>query len=93
MRRTKIVELIEFNELSDEVQESIIDDTIRYIIDTTNFEKLNKNTKLYKAYKDCEKNKTPWFLGQYIWEYCKKMVLKECRRWSYSEDGSIAEAK
>ena len=93
MRRTKIVELIEFDELSDKVQESIIDDTIRDIIDTTDFEKLNKNTKLYKAYKDCEKMSTPWFLGQYIWEYCKKMVLKECRGWLYSEDASIAEAK
>lgn len=93
MRRTKNVELIEFDELSDEVQKGIINDTIQLIIDTTNFEKLNKNTKLYKAYKACEKMKTPWFLGQYIWEYCKKMVLKACRRRLYSEDGSIAEAK
>lgn len=85
MIHNKSVEFFKFNELSDEVQERIIDDTIRFIIDTTDFEKINKNTKLYKAYKDCEKNKTPWLLGQYIWEYCKKMVLKECSRGLYSE--------
>ena len=93
MHKTKIIELIEFDELSDEVQESVIDDTIRFIIDTTDFDKLNKNTKLYKAYKACEKMSTPWFLGQYIWEYCKKMVLKTCKGWLYSEDGTIAKAK
>ena len=93
MRRTEIVELIEFNELSEEVQEGAINETIQFMIDTTDFEKLNKNTRLYKAYKACEKMKTPWFLGQYIWEYCEKMVLKECKRWLYSKDGSITEAK
>lgn len=93
MRRTKIIELIEFDELSDEVQKGVINDTIQFIIDTTDFDKLNKNTKLYKAYKACEKMNTPWFLGQYIWEYCEKKVLEECRCWLYSEDGSITETK
>ena len=93
MHKTKVLELIEFNELSEEIQNKIIINVIQSIIDTTDFEELNKNTNLYKAYRDCNKMRTPWFLGQYIWDYCKKRILKQCRNWLYSKDGIIMESK
>lgn len=93
MAREKIIKLMDFNKLSQESQNRIISEVITTIIDTTEFDQLHKNSKLYKAYRDCAKMKTPWFLGEYIWEYCKSMVLKECRRWLYSEDATIMEAK
>ena len=93
MTREKIIRLIEFNKLSKESQDCVINSVITTIIDTTDFGQLHKNSKLYKAYRDCTKMKTPWFLGEYIWEYCKSMVLKECKRWLYSEDATIMEAK
>ena len=93
MQRTKIIELFRFDKLSEEAQNKAINDVIRTIIETTDFMKLNKNSKLYKAYRDCERMQTPWFLAEYIWDYCKSAILKECRRWVYSADATIIEAR
>lgn len=93
MKRTKVIELFEFKELSEDTQDKVISDTVQTIIDTTDFSKLNKNSKLYKAYKDCEKNQTPWFLAEYVLDYCRSMILRECRRWVYSADATIVEPK
>lgn len=50
MRIAKI-NVYKYNELETSVQEKIVNDTIQFIIETTDFESLNKNTNLYKAYK------------------------------------------
>lgn len=86
---TKQIEIYNFKELSTETQEKIINEFVQMIVENTNFEELDKHTNLYKAYKKCEELKTPWFLGQYIWEYDKKNILKMCKNYNYLKNGEI----
>lgn len=89
--RKKIIELeiYKFNELKEETQKDIICRYIKDLIETTNFEKLNKNSKLYKAYKRASENYTPWFLGNFILETCEKEIKKELNKNEYLETGEI----
>ena len=72
----KKIKIYNFKELKEDIQNKVIDNFINMIINFTNFEELNKNTNLYKAYKKAEMMKTPYFLGQYIWEYDKKTYIR-----------------
>lgn len=87
----KKIKIYDFKELDQNIQENIINDFINMIVEMTNFEELNKNSNLYKAYKKCEELQTPWFLGQYIWDYDKKNVLKMCKSYNYLKNGEIYE--
>lgn len=86
---TRKIKIYKFKELKENVQEKIINDFITMIAQETNFEELNKNTNLYKAYLECERMQTPWFLGQYIWEYDKNHILKMCNSYNYTSNGEI----
>lgn len=85
----KKIKIYNFKELKSNVQEKIINNFINMIIENTNFENLNKNSNLYKAYKKAEENKVPWFLGEFIYEYDLKNILKMCTNYSYLENGEI----
>ena len=87
----KKIKIYDFKELDQNIQENIINDFINMIVEMTNFEKLNKNSNLYKAYKKCKELQTPWFLGQYIWDYDKKNILKMCKSYNYLKNGEIYE--
>lgn len=80
---------MKFKELSDKVQKSLIDDYINWIVESVDFEELNHNTNLYKAYKKSEDMRTPWFIGSYIWEYCENQIIKELSKYKYDENGEI----
>lgn len=81
--------IYKFDELKEDVKLKIINQLIELIIDTTDFEKLHKNSNLYKAYKKSEDLKTPWFLGEFIFDMCKPYVLKKCRQYEYYENGIV----
>lgn len=85
------IKVYKFDELSKVVQESIINKVVSILVDTTNFEELNKNSNLYKAYKKANEMMTPWFIGQYIWDYDKKNILKMCKSYNYLNNGEIYE--
>lgn len=82
------IELFKFKELNKDVQESVINSTIDRLIETTDFSKLNHNSNMYKAYKRSVNLKTPWFLGQFIWEYCEKAVRKMLNEFYYDTYGT-----
>lgn len=88
---TKEYKVYKFDELSEDAKNKIINEYIETIILTTDFSMLNKNTNLYQAFKESEKMQTPWFLGQYIWEYCEKQILKELKKHEYYENGGFYE--
>lgn len=88
---TKKIKVYDFKELKEDIKERVIDEFINTIIKMTNFEELNKNSNLYKAYKKCKELQTPWFLGSYIWEYDEKNILKMCKSYNYLENGEIYE--
>lgn len=90
MRKVEI-SIFKFNELEEDIQESVIDSAIQFIIDTMDLEKLKnkKDSGLYKAWKKAEDMRTPWFLGSFIWEYAEKEVLELCRGNEYLKDGTV----
>ncbi len=83
------IKVYEFKELNEETQNKVINNTIDFITSITNFETINKNTNFYKAYKKAEELQTPWFLGQYLWDYAKNQILKMCKQYYYFKDGEI----
>ena len=86
---TKQINIYKFDELDKQTQSRIIENYITFWIDTTDIDTLNKNTNLYKAIKECEKMKTPWFLYQYIFNYCKKQILKDVKNYEYLANGEM----
>ena len=66
-----------FKELDDKAKDKAINEHIDFLIETVNVEELDKEDGLYKAIKEAEDMRTPWFVGAYIWDYCKEDILKE----------------
>lgn len=87
---TKEINIYKYNELNEEAQNRAISNYIEDLVMYTDFTSLDKRSNLYKAYKICELElKTPWFIGQYVWDYCKKDILKELKKWDYYENGGV----
>lgn len=85
----KEIEIYNFKELKENIKQMVINSFINMIVENTNFEELNKNTNLYKAYLKCKKMQTPWFISDYVWEYDKKHILKMCNFYNYTKNGQI----
>lgn len=81
--------IYKFNELKEESKDKVINNFIKELVEFTNFSKISKNSNLYKAYKQCEDLQTPWFIGNYIYDYCKKDILKKAKKYMYYENGNI----
>lgn len=88
MRKVEI-NIYKFKELEEEIQEKVICNYIDTLIATTDFDELSKNSNMYKAYKEAEKNQTPWFLGQFIWEYCEEQILKNISKLEFKKNGDV----
>ena len=86
---TKQINIYKFDELDENIQNKIITDYIDFILNTTDFEKINKNTNLYRAYKRCERMQTPWFIHQYVFDYCKRQILKVVKEYEYLQNGKM----
>lgn len=83
------INIYKFEELKEEVKEKVIEEYIKFLITTTDFEKINKNSNLYKAYKESTEMQTPWFLGSYIYDFCKKQIMKDINAQEYYKNGDI----
>ena len=88
MRKVEI-NIYKFKELKEEIQEKVICNYIDELIATTDFEEISKNSNMYKAYKKAEKMQTPWFIGQYIWQFCEDRILKDLNKLEFEKDGEI----
>ena len=83
----KEIKVYKFKELAEDIQYKIINEEVNFIAETTDFGEISKNSNLYRAYRDCEEMQTPWFIGEYIWDYCKKDILKRLNKYEYEADG------
>lgn len=81
--------LYRFKDLSETAKERAINDYITFLVEVTEFEKLHHNSNLYKACKIAEEMRTPWFIGEYIWDYCKKSILKDLNHDFFTADGKF----
>lgn len=86
---TKTIKIYKFDELDETVKNAIINTYIETLLISIDISKLNKKTNLYKAIKKANDLKTPWFTGQYVWDFCKNNILKDVKKYEYLEDGSI----
>lgn len=78
-----------FNELDENIKEKIINNYIEYLIDITDFETLHKNSNLYKAYKKSKELRTPWFIGQFVWDFCNKTILNNLKYEEFRKNGDL----
>ena len=84
----KEIEVYKFNELSEEIQNKIIEEEIEVMLDTTDYSKLSHNSNLYKAIKECEKMQTPWFITSYVYDYCGEKILKHLNKLEFTKNGN-----
>ena len=79
-----------FEELSQKAKDKAINDHINFLMKVTQYEEASDNYK--KALDKAEATKTPWFAGEYIWEYCKDEILQsiEMNHYEFNENGNIA---
>ena len=78
-----------YDELSEDIQNKIIEDYVNFLMESTDFSKISKRSNLYRAYKKANDMQTIWFLGSYIWEYCENMILKAVRQDYYLKSGEV----
>jgi len=83
------IDLYTFDELSEDLKTKVINQHIDTLIEVVDFESLNHNSNMYKAYRESEKMQTPWFIGEYIWDYCKKQIQEDVRAFEYYDNGEI----
>lgn len=80
----------EFDELEETAKDKVISDHIQFWIDFRHYNAENKGN-FERAIDEAERNRTPWFQGSYIWDYCKDEVLDDIRSSNYlfDKNGSI----
>lgn len=79
----------EFKDLSVDKQEKIIFDEIKCIVETTPYEQMSDD--MQRAIDDAEKNFTPWFQSQFIYDACKQQIINsiEINDYLFDKDGNM----
>ena len=83
------VKLYKFNELSEKAKETAINNEIQFMLDVYDVESEYVSDEYKRAIKKADAMQTPWFAGEYIWEYCKDEVLDNLSRYEFTGDGKI----
>lgn len=86
---SRSINVYEYDDLTEEVRQKVINEYIQFLIETTDFSELYHNSNMYKAYRKSEEMQTPWFLGNYIWDYCHMQIEESVREWEHYEDGRV----
>jgi len=89
--KQKLINIYEFKELSTEVQNKVIEDEIEFAIEEYNTD-ISTYAGVGKAIKISEELHTPWFLGQYVFDYCKDELYKYVEKYYYTKEGKTAES-
>ena len=86
---TKEYEVYKYNELTDDAKNKAMSDYIESLIEIMPFEEFSHDSNFYKAYKKAEEMKTPWFIGEYIYEYCKEELERDLNEYWFLTDGKF----
>lgn len=86
---TKEYTIYKFDELDENTQNSVVSNYIQDWLYSVDYEKLNKNSNLFKAIKKAEELQTPWFTIQYVYDYNKKVILRNVRKEEYYKNGNL----
>ena len=84
------VEAYEFEELSEEAKKRVINDHIQFWCECREYNSENKGN-FEKAVDEAERMLTPWFVGQYIAEYCMNEIIEDIKlnKYLFYKDGSL----
>jgi len=77
----------EYDDLNETAKMIAVNECIRFMIETFDIEHSTKDFR--KAVTKSEDMHTPWFLGEYVWEYCKKEVLLMVHHNLYDKRGKV----
>lgn len=84
---TKTYNVYSFDELSEEAQNKAISELIEFYIEVIPYEEMSSSMK--RACNKAEQMQTPWFVGSYIYDYCKAELVDELMEQSFLESGEI----
>ena len=71
-----------------ETQEKVINDVIQFMIEVYDDPK-EWSPEFTDAVHRANAMRTPWFVGEYIWELCKEEVLGICQDFLYFRNGKV----
>jgi hypothetical protein len=71
--------LFKYDELSQDAKDTAISNEIAYFIDCVNYDDMSDAMR--KACDKAESMRTPWFVGEYIYDYCKEEI-EDCMRFN-----------
>lgn len=69
---TRTIQVYQFSELSEKSQSKAVNNEINFYLDL-NYDALSNNMK--RAVDKANSMLTPWFTGEYIWDYCQDEIL------------------
>ena len=84
---TKQFEVFTFDELGDQARYQAINDEINFMLEVTDYDQAGPELK--KAIDKAEQMQTPWFVGEYVFEYCKTDILEALKGMSFLETGKM----
>ena len=88
MRKKHItITLYKFDELSEVAKNKAISNYIEAMIECVPYEHGSKNFK--KAIKEADRMQTPWFLGSYVFDYCKKEIKQALSGREFYDTGEV----
>ena len=86
---TVTIELFVFEELSEDSKNRAINDVINTWMEVPDFVPDDARAEYDRACNDAEKMQTPWFCGEYIWDYCKQWVVGQLGEYYFTKDGEF----
>ena len=84
---TKIIEVYEFKELTNDAKMQAITDYINFMLENLNYNEMSENMR--KSVDQAEHMKTSWFTSSYVYENCSDEILEIVNEYGYLKDGSI----
>ena len=89
---TKTYQVYKFNELSPKKQETAICNHIDFWLEITPYDSEHASPNFKKACDEAERMQTPWFVGEYVYDYCKDEIIEEIKLNDYDffSNGELA---
>jgi hypothetical protein len=85
---TKKYQVYSFDELDQAGKDKAIDGEIQFWIETSGDDD-NTPPEILRAFKKADAMQTPWFVGGYVFEYAKEIIIDGCQQYDYLADGTI----
>lgn len=86
MRETKVM-VYNYDELSAGIQEDLVQDELKFLIEadfSTIYDK-----EFERAQAKADEMRTPWFFSYYLYDELKEEIMNRLRKREYLSDGSI----